>query len=80
LGGAEAGIKLLLIDPLLPRVLVSTMLVSERGEVIVQGLTLAIVILQLLSLKEVSVSADSRYPMSLQKVEKLCHAEACLNG
>ena len=40
-----------------------------------ERLTLAILILQVASLKEVSVGADSRCPMSLQRVEKRSHAD-----
>jgi alpha-beta hydrolase superfamily lysophospholipase len=40
-----------------------------------ESLTLAVLILQISSLQEVSVGADSRCPMSLQKAEKRSHAD-----
>ena len=52
--------RLLLIDPSLPRVFALTMLVSKGGEVILERLTLAILILQITSLKEVSIRTGKR--------------------
>jgi len=70
-----ASNRLLLIDPLLPRVLGLTMLVSKEGEVILGKMMLAILILQVTSLQELSVETDSRSRMSLQRVEKRSHAD-----
>ena len=67
--------RLLLIDPLLPPMFVLTMLVSKEGEIILGRLTIAILILQITSLQELSVETDSRSRMSLQRVEKRSHAD-----
>ena len=47
----------------------------KAGSYPLEGFTLAILVLQITSLKEVSIGADPRYRMSSQKVEKLCHAD-----
>ena len=75
-GSETAGSnRLLLIDPSLPRVLTWTIRVSQGGEPSLESLTLAILILQISSVKGVSIRTDCRSRMSLQKVEKLCHAD-----